>query len=118
MSTRPRTLFVLALVSAIYEAAIVKEYTTPDGFAPAFKPGFAQRFVDEVPHLRPEVIACAKDICSYIYDTYGRFPAHVDAFHVPGIWIQAHHLALDYYDSIYVGGYTESQATHDRDWHP
>jgi len=70
---------------------------------PAFKPGLAQRFVDEVAHLRPDVIACAKDICSYIYDTYGRFPACVDAFHVPGIWIQAHHLALDYYDSIYVG---------------
>ena len=92
-------------------------YTTPDGFAPVFKPGLAQRFVDEVPHLQPEVIACAKDICSYIYNTYGRFPAHVDAFHVPGIWIQAHHLALDYYDSIYVGGYTDSQATHDRNWH-
>ena len=75
-------------------------YTTPDGFAPVFKPGLAQRFVDEVPHLQPEVIACAKDICSYIYNTYGRFPAHVDAFHVPVIWIQAHHLALDYYDSI------------------
>jgi hypothetical protein len=25
---------------------------------------------------------------------------HVDAFHGLGIWIQAHHLALDYYDSI------------------
>ena len=92
-------------------------YTTPDGFAPVFKPGLAQKFIDEVEHLRPEVIECAKDICTYIHETYGRFPAHVDAFHVPGIWIQAHHLALDYYDSIYVGGYSQTQAEHDRLWH-
>jgi hypothetical protein len=92
-------------------------YTKPDAFAPAFKPGLAQRFVEEVAHLRPEVIECAKDICTYIYETYGRFPAHVDAFHVPGIWIQAHHLALDYYDTIYRGGYTQTQADHDRLWH-
>jgi hypothetical protein len=92
-------------------------YSSAAGFAPAFKPGLAQVFVDEVPHLQPEVIACAKDICTYIYETYGRFPAHVDAFHVPGIWIQAHHLALSYYDQLYVGGYTETQAKHERNWH-
>ena len=36
--------------------------------------------------------------CNYIYDTYGRFPAHVDAFHRPGFWVQCHHLETDYYE--------------------
>lgn len=31
--------------------------------------------------------------------------------------IQAHHLVLDYYDKIYVGGYSQSQADHERLWH-
>ncbi len=53
------------------------------------------------PHYSAEVIAYTKDICNYIYETYGRFPAHVDAMFVPGVWIQAHHLDLAYYDQLY-----------------
>jgi hypothetical protein len=82
-----------------------------------FKPGLAARFVDEVPHYQEEVIQVAKDVCTYIWDTYGRFPAHVDAVYVPGVWVQAHHLDLDYYDQLYLGGYTETQAQHQRLWH-
>ena len=26
-------------------------------------------------------IACAKAVCNYIYDTYGRFPASIDTMH-------------------------------------
>ncbi|MCK1291285.1 hypothetical protein [Bradyrhizobium sp. 30] len=92
-------------------------YSTGNGFAPVFRRGLAETFVNEVAHFDPDVVACAKDICTYIYETYGRFPAHVDAFHVPGIWVQAHHLALDYYDSMYVRGYSETQAQHDALWH-
>jgi hypothetical protein len=33
--------------------------------------------------------SCATDICNYIYETHGRFPAHVDAIYVPGVWLQA-----------------------------
>ena len=36
-----------------------------------------------------DVIDCATDICNYIYETHGRFPAHVDAIYVPGVWLQA-----------------------------
>lgn len=64
-----------------------------------------------------EAIACTKDICNYIYETYGRFPAHVDAMYVPGVWVQAHHLDLEYYDKLFVGGYTETQADHQQLWH-
>ena len=36
-----------------------------------------------------DVIDRATDICNYIYETHGRFPAHVDAIYVPGVWLQA-----------------------------
>jgi hypothetical protein len=86
-------------------------------FDRAFKSGKAKQFLDEVPHYKDDIVACVKDVCNYIYDHYGRFPAHVDAMFVPGIWVQAHHLDLAYYDSLYKGGYSETQAEHQRVWH-
>jgi len=86
-------------------------------FDQVFKPGKAKQFIDAVPHYKPEIVACVKDVCNYIYDTYGRFPAHVDAIYVPGIWVQAHHLDLKYYDSLYKDGYSETQAEHEQLWH-
>lgn len=81
------------------------------------KPGTASKYLEEVPHYSDDVVACAKDICTYIYETYGRFPAHVDAMFVPGVWVQAHNLDLDYYDKFYQSGYTDTQANHDRLWY-
>ncbi len=46
----------------------------------------------------PEAIKYAKEICRYLYETYGRFPAHTDAFYLPGIWTQFSHLELEYYE--------------------
>jgi hypothetical protein len=92
-------------------------YQDPKYFDKIFKPGLASLYVEEVPHYSEEVIACAKDICNYIYETYGRFPAHVDAMFVPGVWVQAHHLDLEYYDKFYVEGYSETQANHQHNWH-
>jgi hypothetical protein len=110
-------------MSAAIDAIVAHKYG-PDGlykkasnFDSVFKPGLAARFVEEVPHYREEVIAVAKDVCSYIWDTYGRFPAHVDAVYVPGVWVQAHHLDLAYYDQLYRDGYTATQAEHQRLWH-
>jgi len=51
----------------------------------------------QVPHP-PEAVAYTKEICSYIYDTYGRFPAHTDAWNLPGIWAQFSHVELPYYE--------------------
>ncbi|HET9012825.1 MAG TPA: hypothetical protein VFN38_13460, partial [Gemmatimonadaceae bacterium] len=45
-----------------------------------------------------EAIAYTKEICRYLVDTYGRFPAHTDAFHLPGIWVQFSHLEIEYYE--------------------
>jgi len=92
-------------------------YKDPHYLAQVFKPGMAQTFIEEVPRYSEEVVACVKDICNYIYNTYGRFPAHVDAMHVPGVWVQAHHLDLKYYDQFYQGGYADSQRMHQQTWH-
>jgi hypothetical protein len=92
-------------------------YKDPQHLAQVFKPGLAERFIEEVPHYSEEVVACVKDICNYIHNTYGRFPAHVDAMHVPGVWVQAHHTDLRYYDQFYEGGYSETQRTHQQLWH-
>ena len=43
-------------------------------------------------------MAYTKQICNYIYDTYGRFPAHTDAWNMPGIWAQFSHVELPYYE--------------------
>jgi len=92
-------------------------YKDPQYLDKIFKPGMAQRFVEEVPHYSEDVIACVKDVCNYIYDSYGRFPAHVDAMYVPGVWVQAHHLDLKYYDQFYQGGYADAQRMHEQVWH-
>jgi hypothetical protein len=94
-------------------------YTDPKYFDQVFQPGVSERFLQEVPHFTPEVVACCKDICNYIYDTYGRFPAHVDAMYVPGVQVQAHHLDLAYYDTFYSqgNGYSSTQANHQKAWH-
>lgn len=106
-------------IDALLEAKFGPDgiYKDPKYYEQVFKPDTASRYLAEVPHDTEEVVACAKDICNYIYDTYGRFPAHVDAMYVPGIWVQAHHLDREYYDTMYVGGYTETQANHEELWH-
>ncbi len=65
-----------------------------------------------------EEIQIVKDICSYIYDTYGRFPAFSDPMFLR-FMVQAHHLDLDFYDKFYPpGAYTETHKDHFKLWHP
>ncbi len=86
-------------------------------FGRIFKGDGGERYVREVPHYDPRVIECVKDVCTYIYKTHGRFPAHVDAIYVPGVWLQVHHLDLGYYDKLFNGGYTETHRRHQELWH-
>jgi hypothetical protein len=51
----------------------------------------------EASNYSADVIACARDICTYFFQTHGRFPAHCDTIHVPGVWLQAHHVEEGYY---------------------
>jgi hypothetical protein len=76
----------------------------------------AQDYLRGASHYSPKAIEYVKQICNYIFDTYGRFPAHVDAFHVPGIWLQFSHLELEYYNKYYNPQQYARQAEHGGMW--
>jgi len=104
--------------------AVVQSKYQPGGtysdavyFSGIFKDDRGAAYQREVPHYKDEVIACATDLCTYILERHGRFPAHCDAIYAPGVWLQAHHLDLDYYDTLFKRGYTETQRDHQQRWH-
>lgn len=75
-------------------------------------------FVSAVPRYSEKLVQCVKDICNYIYETYGRFPSHIPAMQISSVWVQAHHLDLDFYDKFYgASAYTQTQAEHYELWH-
>ena len=76
----------------------------------------AVEFLRNAEHYSKEAIEYTKEICTYIYDTYGRFPAHVNAFHTPGIWLQFSHLELEYYQKFYNPALFRRQAQHETKW--
>jgi hypothetical protein len=106
---------VQAVVDSKFKAG--GAYSDAEPFRRMFQGNRGDLYLKEVPHYRDEVIACAKDLCTYIYERHGRFPAHCDAIYAPGVWLQAHHLDLQYYDTLFKGGYTEMHREHDRRWH-
>jgi len=67
--------------------------------------------------LSAEGLACTKAICSYIHDTYGRFPGGTDAMHL--MWVmQAHHIDTSYYDRFFgPRAYGRAHAAHMATWH-
>lgn len=86
-------------------------------FAAPFKnPADADEYLRQQTPFSPQAIEYCKEICTYILDKYGRFPAHVDAFYVPGIWLQFSHLELEYYDRFYKPELVKRQAAHDAVW--
>ncbi len=104
-----------AVVAAKYGAG--GAYTDRAYFSRIFQGDRGDAYLKEVPRYKEEVIACVKDICTYIFDKHQRFPAHCDAMYAPGVWLQAHHLDLHYYDTLFKGGYTETQREHQQRWH-
>jgi hypothetical protein len=64
-----------------------------------------------------EAVACAKAICQYIYDTYGKFPGTVDTMHL--MWfMQVHHLDLEFYDRFFKRGVCgRTHLDHMTTWH-
>ena len=76
----------------------------------------AEEYLKNATHYSPENVQYTKDICNYIWDTYGRFPAHTDAFHAPGIWLQFSHLELEYYEKFYNPELFDRQAKHADMW--
>ena len=82
-----------------------------------YKGEFGSRYLKEASNYADDVIACTRDICRYIYQTHGRFPAHAEAIHVPGAWLQAHHVEEAYYDRFFANGLTDTHRTHHERWH-
>jgi hypothetical protein len=55
--------------------------------------------------------------CEYVFATYGRFPAHEDAFKTL-IAFQAHHVDADFYDTFYPNGsLSHTHRNHQEVWH-
>lgn len=70
----------------------------------------SETFRTQAKPFPPEAVEYTKEICRYLVDTYGRFPAHTNAFHVPGIWVQFSHLELDFYERYANPGHFRRQA--------
>jgi hypothetical protein len=77
----------------------------------------AKAYVAKGTRFAPKQVEYVKEACNYIYDTYGRFPAHVDAFYTPGMWLQFSHLEMEYYDRFFDPSQYTRQAAHDATWH-
>lgn len=74
-------------------------------------------FEKAVPGASEDGIACVKDICRYIYETYGKFPAFNDTMHLL-YFIQVHHLDLEFYDKYFKkGAYLDTHREHMERWH-
>jgi hypothetical protein len=76
----------------------------------------AEAFLAQAVRYTPQAIEYTKDVCNYIVDKYGRFPAHVDAFHLPGVWLQVSHPELEYYEKYFDRGQFTQQAEHRALW--
>ena len=104
--------------------AVVAEKFGPQGiyrdravFGRIYKGDYGDRYLAEASDYASDVIECTRDICNYIYNIHGRFPAHCETIHVPGIWIQIHHIEEAYYDRFFKNGLTRVHRDHQRDWH-
>ncbi|GAA3849145.1 hypothetical protein GCM10022403_096020 [Streptomyces coacervatus] len=91
-------------------------YTDKDVFTRIYKEDYGQRYLAEASEYEERVIDCARDICEYVIRTHRRFPAHTDAIHVPGIWLQTHHVEREYYERFFVNGLTETHRRHAELW--
>jgi hypothetical protein len=108
-----------AVVDAVLRP-LLRERSTPEA-ADAFRVPYRISGDDHrnaAVSVSEEGIACTKAVCNYIHQTYGRFPATVDAMHL--MWLmQAHHLDTDYYDRFFrPGAYGSTHAAHMSKWHP
>jgi len=109
-------------MSAAVDAVIAEKFG-PQGiykdeatFARIYKDDFGKEYLREASDYSSDVIECCRDICEYIYKTHGRFPAHTDAIHVPGIWLQVHNVDIEYYDRFFRNALTDAHRAHDANW--
>jgi hypothetical protein len=106
-------------VRAVIEAKFGKDglYADEKLFSEIYKDDYGRRYLAEAAVYNSDVVECVRDICTYIYDTHGRFPAHCDAIHMPGVWLQVHHVDIGYYERFFKNGLTDVHHSHHGDWH-
>jgi len=98
-----------------HKRAQLLEAQITDGTAGTWKDAAGVR--RSVPWFSDRTIQATIDYCTYIYETYGRFPAYFGPMRAT-LAHQAHHLDLDFYDRHYhPGAYTETHAAHFDLWH-
>lgn len=85
-------------------------------FDAIYKGDFGSQYLNNAREYDPQVIDCARDICTYIHETHGRFPAHVDTIFVPGVWLQVHRVELQYYERFFRNGLTQRHRDHAANW--
>lgn len=86
-------------------------YTNADVFAQSYKDkATAETYMKAAGHPPAEAIEYTKEICRYLVETYGRFPAHTDPFHLPGVWVQCSHLEIEYYEQFANPRHVQRQA--------
>jgi hypothetical protein len=106
-----------AAVRAVVERKFGKKGIFRSGITPS---GFkdAKAVADASPELSKASIDAVIAYCTYIYDTYGRFPAYPAPFRT-SVGFQAAHLDLAFYEKYYrpeaIG---DAHRTHDERWHP
>jgi hypothetical protein len=92
-----------------------------DGWSAASGKASAFRNAEDVMRARPaptpETVEIVKSFCTYVHQTYGRFPAFIDPMFVRLVF-QAHHLDVDFYDRFYRGEpLTARHREHMSRWH-
>ncbi len=93
-------------------------YGNRDVFATPYRTtAAAEAYLENATPYAPEVVEYTKEICRYVYERYGRFPAHVNSFYCPGMWIQFAHLELEYYEQFAEPEFVERQREHEAVWH-
>ncbi len=92
-------------------------YRDPEVFGQAYRDrATAEQYLRLAKPHPPEAVEYAKEICRYLVETYGRFPAHTDAFYLPGIWVQFSHLELEYYERFAAPGHARRAAEGKEIW--
>jgi hypothetical protein len=109
-------------MDAAVDAVLEMKYGARGAYDPSLlghgykNPATAATYLQNGARYDERAVAYVKETCNYIYDTYGRFPAHVDAWNVPGTWLQVCNPELEYYERTVPPEMIERQAMHDRIW--
>ena len=69
-----------------------------------------------LPKVYESIVEIAKAYCTYLYDTYGRFPKYSDAMFIP-ILAQVHHLDSGFYEGFFPEYLSETDRRHGSEWH-